>query len=453
VVWSGEDLPGTAPGSPALTAYGGRRPTAPVVVVLAQLLLRVGSAAGGLLVGSYFAQLRAGGVAVTSALLGVLAGLGFLTELVVAPLAGALSDRYGRRRFVIVAPVLAAAGVVLLPGASLLAAVPPLGLVVLVVGVSRLVEGSGSAMAVPATLGLLADATEDDRQRRGRLMSFFELSSSGGIALGAAAGPLLWADAGLWSFPAIAAAYLAGAALVATFVPAGTTPYPDRRQRVRQPWRRWRVVFSDPRLARFLPAWVTANAILGTWITGQITFVLAGGRRVPGQRFVGAFYHHEPRLSLLLAGYVLVFAACTVGWAFLVGRLPTRPVLAAALAGVALAATALIGLNRGGPPLLLAPLVVVGMFLLAGFAPAALTYLADTSAAFATDRGLIMGVYSVVLGTGNLAGNLLGGVFAQWGAFDGLALQTIILAAVGLVSVAVLPAQARSGTPAAAQRR
>ena len=415
-------------------------------VVVAQLLLRVGSAAGGLVVGSYFAALRARGVPVTSLLVGVLAGLGFVTELVVAPLAGAGSDRYGRRVFVVVAPVVAAAGVVLLPGASLLAAVPPLGLVALVVGVSRLVEGSGSAMAVPATLGLLADGTEGDRRRRGRLMSFYELSSSGGIALGAAAGPVLWAAAGLWAFPAIAAVYLGAAALVAVFVRGGTAARRAGGRPVVLAARRWRVVFTERRLARFLPAWIAANAILGTWVTSQISFVLAGDRRVAGQRFVGAFYHHEPRLSVLLGGYVLVFAACTVAWAFLVGRLSTRPVLAAAVAGVVLASAALIGLNHGGPLLVLGPLVVAGMFLEAGFAPAALTYLADTSADFAADRGLVMGVYSVVLGLGYLAGNVLGGVFAQWAAFDGLAIQTIILAAVGLASVAALPADGRPGS-------
>jgi MFS family permease len=408
-------------------------------VVVSQLLLRVGSAAGGLVVGSYFADLHAHGVPVTSLLVGVLAGAGYLTELVFAPLAGAWSDRRGRRVFVIVAPLLAAAGIVLLPAASLLAAAPPLVLVVLVVGVSRLVEGAGSAIAAPATLGLLADGTEGDRVRRGRQMSFYELASSGGIAVGAAAGPLLWAAAGLWSFPTIAATYLAAAALVAVFVPSRTAPRPADSRPVVSAVRRAAVVFTDRRLARFLPAWVAANAILGTWVTSQITFVLAGDRRVAGQRFVGAFYHHEARLSAVLGGYVLVFAACVVGWAFLVGRLPVRPVLAAAVAGAGLASAALIGINHGGPPLLLVPLVVVGMFLEAGFAPAALTFLADTSADFAADRGLVMGVYSVVLGVGYLVGNVLGGAFAQWAAFDGLATLTIILAAVGLASIATLP--------------
>jgi MFS family permease len=417
--------------------------TAPVrglgAVLVSQLLLRVGSAAGGLVVGAYFADLRGRGVGITSPLVGALAGLAFLAELVVAPLAGAGSDRYGRRPFVVVAPVAAAAGVLLLPGASLLSAAPPLALVVLLVGVSRLVEGSGSAMAVPATLGLFADATEGDRRRRGRQMSFYELASSGGIALGAAAGPFLWQAAGLWSFPVIAAAYLAAATLVVLFLRTGAGRRRDDGRPLLPPPRRWRRLFTDRRLARFLPAWVAANAILGTWLSSQITFVLTGGRRVPGQHFPGAFQHHEARLSLVLGGFVLVFAVCTLGWAFVVGRLPTRPVLAAAVAGVVLTSLALIGLNHGGPRGLLAPVLVAGLFLQAGFAPAALTYLADTSADFADDRGLVMGVYSVVLGVGYLAGTLLGGVFAGWAAFDGLAVQTILLAAVGLVAIVLLP--------------
>jgi hypothetical protein len=133
---------------------------------------------------------------------------------------------------------------------------------------------------------------------------------------------------------------------VAVFVRAGSEPRHDGGRRAVPPLRRRRLV-------AFLPASVTASAILGTWVTAQITFVLAGGRRVAGQRFVGAFHQQEARLSVLLGRYVLVFAACTVAWAFLVGRLSTRPVLFAAVAGVALASGALVGLNHGGPPLLL----------------------------------------------------------------------------------------------------
>ena len=205
-------------------------------------------------------------------------------------------------------------------------------------------------------------------------------------------------------------------------------------------------MFRDRRLVLFLPAWIAANAILGTWVAAQITFVLTGDRQVVGQRFVGAFYQRETDLAVLLGGYVLVFTACVLVWSVLLGRLPVRPVLAAGLVGAALASGGLIGINHGGSPLLLGPLVVVGIFLEAGFAPAALTYLADTSTDLAADRGLIIGVYSVVLGLGYLLGNVAGGVFAQWAAFDGMAVLTIVLAAVGLVSVSVVATPARHST-------
>jgi MFS family permease len=411
-------------------------------VVSSQLLLRVGSAAGGLVLGSYFADLRSHGVPVTSLLVGALTGLGYLTELVFAPLTGAWSDRRGRRMFVIVAPLVAAAGVLLLPIPALAGAAPSLVLVAAVMGTARLIEGAGAAMAAPATLGLLADATDGDRLRRGRQMSFYELASSGGIGLGAALGPVLWAAARVWAFPLIAALYLLAAGMVAKYVSGDVAPRRYDRRPVTSALRRWTLLFTDRRLARFLPAWIAANAILGTWVASQITFLLAGPRRVPGQHFVGAFYHREPALAGLLSGYVLGFAVCVVAWSYLVGRLPTRPVLGAALGGVVLGAAALVGLNHGGPPVLLGPLVLVGVFLEAGFAPAALTYLADTSADFAADRGLVMGLYSVVLGIGYLLGNVLGGAFAQWIAFDGLATVTIVLAAVGLASIATLPTTA-----------
>ncbi|MCW2163344.1 Major Facilitator Superfamily protein [Microbacterium hydrothermale] len=78
------------------------------------------------------------------------------------------------------------------------------------------------------------------------------------------------------------------------------------------------------------------------------------------------------------------------------------------------------------------------MFLEAGFTPAALTHLSDISAEFRDDRGLIMGAYSVVVGAGYVLGNILGGAFAQWLLFDGLALLTIGLAAIALVSIGAM---------------
>ncbi|MFE1664513.1 MFS transporter [Microbacterium sp. P02] len=404
-------------------------------VIVAQLLLRTASAAGALALGSYFVELSRNGAPVGALLLGVLSGLSFLAELILAPAAGSASDRRGRRVFLVAAPLLAAVGILLAPGASVLAAVPSIALVVVVVGTSRLLDGAGAAISAPATLGLLADASDGDRMRRGRVTSLYELSSSGGIALGAVAGPLLYAGLGLWSFVALAGVYIVASVLVLVFVrPRAVTRTSRESASVRDRVR----VLAQPRLLAFLPAWIAVNAILGTWVTSQITFVLAGDRRAAGQLFPGAFVDNEGGLSAVLGVYVLAFSVCIVAWSFFIGRLPTVPVLFVTVIGAIIASVGLLLANRGLPLVIALPIVLVGVFLEAGFTPAALTHLSDISAEYRENRGLIMGVYSVVVGAGYLLGNVLGGVFAEWLLFDGLALLTILLAGVALVSIATM---------------
>jgi MFS family permease len=98
----------------------------------------------------------------------------------------------------------------------------------------------------------------------------------------------------------------------------------------------------------------------------------------------------------------------------------------------------------------LVPIALAGVLLEAGFGPAALTYLADISEAFAADRGRLMGIYSVILGAGYLLGNGLGGVVAQVAYFDGMVYLTILLAAVGMVFVALLMARRAPADPVSA---
>ena len=119
------------------------------------------------MIGSYLVDLSRHGVQVGSLLLGLLSGLTYLTELVLAPVVGAASDRRGRRVFLVAAPLLAALGIIITPGASITDAAPPLILVIVVVATARLIEGGGAAMAAPTTLGLLADATDGQPRRRG----------------------------------------------------------------------------------------------------------------------------------------------------------------------------------------------------------------------------------------------------------------------------------------------
>src|SRR5439155_16041196 len=83
-------------------------------------------------------------------------------------------------------------------------------------------------------------------------------------------------------------------------------------------------------------------------------------------------------------------------------------------------------------------LLLVGIFAESSFAPAALAYLADISEDAAKDRGLLMGLYSVFLGLGQLLGSGLGGVYAQIWGFDGLIYLTLLLGFVALVALLML---------------
>jgi predicted MFS family arabinose efflux permease len=75
-----------------------------------------------------------------------------------------------------------------------------------------------------------------------------------------------------------------------------------------------------------------------------------------------------------------------------------------------------------------------GLFVLAGSTPAALGLLADLSEAYPRDRGAIMGLYSVFLSLGQIAGSLIGGAA---GGLEGL--DAILVATLVLIGIALLP--------------
>ena len=82
-----------------------------------------------------------------------------------------------------------------------------------------------------------------------------------------------------------------------------------------------------------------------------------------------------------------------------------------------------------------------GLFVLAGATPAALGLLADMSERFPSDRGAIMGLYSVFLALGQITGSLIGGVAADWRGIDGMFIATLVLLGVAVIPLAQLRAQ------------
>jgi len=405
-----------------------------------QFLLRLAGSSGVFVLGGYLSDLHDRGLAVTSLAVGLVTALHYVSEIVFAPFVGALSDQRGRRPFLVAGPLLSALAVGLIALGALGGARPSLTAVLLLTGASRLLEGLGSAAVVPTTLGLLAEGTDNHPVQRGRQMSLIELTSSGGIALGATLGPLLWQRLHLLAFPGLSLVYLC-ASLVMMRV--RDTPRRPAERGALPDLRRVATLLTDRRLTFFLPAWVAMSAIVGVWLTAQLSFVLTARVHVRGQQFVGLLHAHPGRLGLVLGGYVLLFSLFVVVWAALLGRLPRLRTLLVTASGALPASSALLALNHGGSLLAFMPLLLVGVFLEAGFTPAALAYLADVSETPGHGRGRLMGVYALILGLGQLAGAGLGSLAAQYAYFDGLATLTILLALVAVLSLAFLMASVR----------
>ena len=411
-----------------------RRSVAPLLI--GTLILRANAGAGTIVLGYFLSQLASNkGHPITSIQVGLIAVAFFITELTFAPLMGALSDRWGRRTFMIFAPFIGLVQVALL---LLTPTENPFPYIVSL----QVLSGISSAMLVPAVLGYLADFTVQNHKLRMRVMSLYELATSGGIALGVVLGGFAWDHLHRYAFGMLASFYLIVAAcmyLTPKVIQAaehGSLRYIALRY--------WRII-RTPRLFIFIPAWICVTALAGIWLGSQVPFLLSAHHHHPTQLLIGSMSGPGggSRLSLIMGGYVIFFGLCLLFWAFFLSHLPRLVLMLASITGIYIFCIALFGINhRGiGNDWLLwiwVPILLVGIFAETSFAPAALAYLADISEEAAKDRGLLMGLYSVFLGLGQLLGNGLGGVFARDFAFDGLIYLTTLLACVALISLLVL---------------
>ncbi len=405
-------------------------------LLIGTFILRVNGAATSIILGRFLAQLASvHGHSISNIHVGLIAVAYYAIELLLAPFMGAISDRIGRRFFLIVGPIVGLIQVALIAFTPGERAFPYLLSLQVLAGIS-------SAMQIPAVLGYLADYTGGSQALRMRIMSFYELATSGGLAAGVVVGGFAWDRFGRSAFGLLALGYLVVAFCM--------FQVPKVKQVIEQGElssivdRYWRVV-RTPRLFIFIPAWISITALLGIWVGPQLTFILSSNRHNPHQLLMGSLSGHGGggHLSLVLGAIVLFFGLCLLFWAFFLNRAPRLLLMLSSITGVYLACIALAGINHFGAssvPLLViwVVLLLVGVFAESSFAPAALAYLADVSEDAAGDRGLLMGLYSVFLGLGQLLGNGLGGVFAQFRGFDGLIYLTALLAFVALISLLML---------------
>jgi MFS family permease len=405
-----------------------RRSITPLLI--GTCILRASSGASTVILGLFLAHFATStGHIITNVQVGLLPVAFYIAELSLALFMGGLGDRWGRRRFMVVGPVFG------LVHAALFFFTPALNPLPYLLSL-QVLAGISGAMTTPAVLAYLADFTMHNQGRRMRIMSFYELVTTGGIAAGTVLGGFAWDHFKRYSFFLLAVLYVVVSVCMAL---APKVAQVVDRGGMRVVLTRYLHILRTPRLFIFIPAWLCISALLGVWFSSQITFILSSPVHRPYQLLMGSLsgVGGGHLLSLILGGFVLFFGLCLLFWAFFLNKVPRLRLMLLSVGGVYIACVALFGMNHVGGIWLYAwvPLLLLGIFAETSFAPSALSYLADISEDAAKDRGLLMGLYSVFLGLGQMLGNGLGGVFARDFGFDGLIYLTIILAAVAFVSL------------------
>lgn len=439
-------------------------------VIVGSLFLRAAAGAMGENIQFYFNAIRAAALSpnhplravagphhvypISYTLGGVIIGTFFLAELLGALVFGAWSDRFGRKWFIILGPFFGAVAVLI---TSFTTAV---WLLIL----TRLLEGLSTASNAPATLGYLAEATSDSSRQRTRVSGFFQIATIAGMAIGFTLGGWLWTHWGtaaiVAGLPMTSPAFAANAvvyliSLVIFWL--GLRRLVEPRSRAKFPAispaqtlkRYWSIV-STPGIAGFAPAWIAINAVLGIWLNLSAR-ILTANSRIAHQILVGQF--SSLQAGNIGAGFALSFVLGVLAWSLLFPGMKKTSAMLIGTIGLILTCLLLFALNH--QPSLHAPLVlplavllVLGIMVQSGFTPAALAYLADITETRSSDRGAIMGLYSVFLGLGQFLGASLGGVFVDWRGADGMALAAGLLGILATALILRLRAEAGPDTGA-----
>lgn len=372
----------------------------------------------------------------------------FVTELLGSLVLGAMSDRYGRKIFILLGPLLGAIAV----------QVTAMTTVLWVLVFARLLAGLSTGSSVPATLGYISEATVGRPNLRARIVGLFEITLVGGFAIGSSVAGYLWSFFG--SARTVAGIELLSPAfsidglifLIALAIFAwgfrdrkrkarsnSNSNMPSHSAAARRKLAHYYQVFKSPSVRMFSPAWLSIFSIVGVW-TNHSVGLFTGKERFPAQLLLGSIT--PEKFGNGSATLLAFFAAGVLAWSFVLGRYrKTNVMLASTFALFALLLTVL-GLNHieSSSPFyyLLLGSLLIEVLVLSGFTPAALTYLADVTENYAADRGSIMGLYSVFLGIGQLVGTSLGGYFADWNGVDGLLLLSAILGGITALSLLTL---------------
>ncbi len=429
-----------------------------IACLLGTFVLRMAASVMGSMLQLYFAYINANEYPLSNTLSNIATAIFFLPELVGSPVLGAWSDRYGRKLFIMIGPMSGAIAV------QLTALTSHFGVLVF----TRLLEGLSTASAIPATLGYLSAVTSKDESLRGRVMGIFEIATIGGTFAGIAIGGRLWDQFGRTAFTLDSALYLVSLAIFFFGIVQLRRRAAARAMRtradvalelsaaaqvLRETWDSIRRTLSSAKILRFVPAWLAINMILGAWFNSITRQLVATDQRFPDQLLYGVFAGAGSGTEVANYGTLVggTFGLGVLVWSFSFGKFRRTSVMLISAAGLFVLCAFLFAVNHAVS--LSAPAIpiylggaLLALMVVSGFTPAALTYLADVTEDDPSDRGAIMGLYSVFFGIGQLFGTLIAGPFADARGIDGLISLTALL---GIISTMLLVQLHRRETRAA----
>lgn len=390
--------------------------------------MRIAGSSTGVLVGIYLASLATNGATIDVALAGRLGAVAFAAELIGAMPLGIASDALAPRSLITAGAILAAAAT------QLFGMTGRAGIFFL----SRGVEGLGAAASTPALLAHLTDVTEGDPALRGRVMSYFELSLLGGLALGGLFAGQLWHWFGPGAFAAVAASYLVSAALMFIGAAGG------RSHGTEAAMAGLRRAMREPALRRLAPIWLCVNTIVGIWLGPAFSFLLTAPSS-SGQYLAGAFHDVPEQVGWVMLGYSIIFATGVTIWSQIMTSFRITTVLRIALVAMLAACAGLYAINHStsagtGVRWAIGAVTAITVMVESGFTPAALSLVASAVGS-QVGRGAAMGIYSVLLSVGAIIGSLLAGWLGSILAVDGLIYSTLAMAVVALALLARFPSE------------
>jgi MFS family permease len=375
------------------------------------------------------------GQAVGPIAFGVISALFYVSELTFSPIFGVLSDRLGHHRVMQFGPFF---GIVAAVATWATTNLP-------LIGATRLLEGSATASSVPSILGYIAAATADDEGLRGKAVARFEAATLAGLLSGFVVAGLLFPLLGPGAFLVNGVLYGVSLAIYRFGVDPhldpgaeATTPGDADAEPRRTDLAHYWTILTGTHVWLLAPTWIAINAVLGLYTTQTIfQMVKEPDPRFPSQILMGGFDSVVISAGLAVGG--VLFFAGLIYWGNRFRALRRTTIILYGLGGGALLVIGAVAVNHSGDlpdaaRLLFAVPVVLGVFVLAGATPAAIGLLADVTEAYPADRGAIMGLYSVFLGVGQIAGSLIAGFAA-----NGFGLDGVLIASVFLLAAAVVP--------------